>query len=448
LKITAVKTAATSGHCMHLWVRIETDAGITGLGECVHGGHQAIAIIQHELADMLIGRDPFAIDALFEEMRRRRVFEGGFAGALITALTGIEIALWDLKGKALKVPVYELMGGKFRDDIRLYADCEVSPGMNMAEVQAVVDEVVEAGFTALKVDLDIRAYGHTGSETGWYEKDRFNMTPNRWEHDRMVELVGMVVKAAGTSVEVACDLHTMLDKHSAIRLARDLEPLGLMWLEEPVPPENIDVMAEITRSTSTPICAGENLYLRHGFRKLLEQQAVDIIMPDIPKCGGLSECRKIAEMADLYSMCPPPSAPWPRPMSAPPFPISWCSSSTGSTATTGQRSPTAARSSRTAKSNYPTAPASAWSSMKRWRKRISIPARRGSRDRARGRVGAADELSAIMAKMTFGTKPGCGTPESGSKSRPAEQNHHPGSFSASHGGVGRSPGMWCWLARS
>jgi L-alanine-DL-glutamate epimerase-like enolase superfamily enzyme len=301
VKITSVKTAATSGHCMHLWVKIETDAGVTGLGECVHGGHQAVAIIK-ELAERLVGRDPFAIDALFEEIRRSLVFEGGFAGALITALTGIEIALWDLKGKALKVPVYELLGGKFRDDIRVYCDCEVSPGMNMDEVKKVVDEVLEAGFTALKVDLDIRAYGHIGSETEHYVKDSFNMTPNRWEHDRMVELAEMVVTAAGPEIDVAADLHTRLDKHSAIRLARDLEHLKLMWLEEPVPPENVDTMREITQATSTPICAGENLYLRQGFRDLIDKHAVDIIMPDIPKCGGLSECRKIANMAEIYYM--------------------------------------------------------------------------------------------------------------------------------------------------
>src|SRR6266542_6351383 len=107
MKITAVKTAATLGHGMHLWVKVETDEGITGLGECVHGGVQAIAII-HTLRPKLIGRDPFAIDAIFEELRRRHVFDGGFAGALITALTGIEIALWDLKGKALNTPIYEL----------------------------------------------------------------------------------------------------------------------------------------------------------------------------------------------------------------------------------------------------------------------------------------------------------------------------------------------------
>lgn len=299
MKITAVKTAATAGHCMHLWVRIETDAGITGLGECVHGGHAAIALI-HELAPKIVGRDPFAIDAIFEELRRSLVFEGGFAGALITALTGIEIALWDLKGKALGVPVYELMGGKFRDRIRVYADCQVEPGMNFDEIRRVVDDVLDRGFTALKVDLDIHAYGHAQSEVAGFTKDRFNHTAGAWEHDRMVNLAGMVKQAAGKEVEVACDVHTRLDVPSAARLARDLEPLNLMWLEEPVPPENVDAMREIKRSTSTPICAGENLYLRQGFRDLIEKQAVDIIMPDIPKCGGLSECRKIANLAEIY----------------------------------------------------------------------------------------------------------------------------------------------------
>lgn len=301
MKITSIKTAASTGHCMHLWVRIETDAGITGIGECVHGGHAAIALI-NQLAPRLVGKDPFAVDAIFEDTRRSLVFEGGFAGAFITALTGIEIALWDVKGKALKVPVYELLGGKFRDKIKVYADCEVSPGLNFDETKRIVDGILERGFKALKIDLDIFAYGHIGSETEHYVKDRFNMTPNKWEHERMVTLATMVSEAAGPEIEVATDLHTRLDKASAIRLARDLEPLKLMWLEEPIPPENVDAMREITQSTSTPICAGENLYLRHGFRDLLEKQAVDIIMPDIPKCGGLSECRKIANMAELYSI--------------------------------------------------------------------------------------------------------------------------------------------------
>ncbi|MCB0093901.1 MAG: mandelate racemase/muconate lactonizing enzyme family protein, partial [Caldilineaceae bacterium] len=299
MKITSVKTAATRGHGMHLWVKITTDAGVTGLGECVHGGKQAIAIIQY-LEEKLIGRDPFAIDAIFEEMRRGHVFDGGTGGALITALTGIEIALWDLKGKALNVPVYELMGGKFRDKIRMYADCQVEPGMNFDQIKQVVDGVLERGFTALKIDVDIHAYGHHGTEMEGFSKDRFNQTAFQWEHERMVELVDMVTSAAGRDVAVAADVHTRLDVSSAIRLARDLEPYHLMWLEEPVPAENPKAMREVKRSTSTPICAGENLYLAHGFQELIEQQAVSIIMPDLPKCGGLSHGRRQAQMAELY----------------------------------------------------------------------------------------------------------------------------------------------------
>ncbi len=290
MKITDVKTAATRGHGMHLWVRIETDSPFTGIGECVHGGAQAIAIIQN-LRQRLIGRDPFAIDAIFEEMRRRHVFDGGSAGALITALTGIELALWDLKGKALSVPVYELLGGKFREKIRVYADCEVNPGMDFGTVRHAVDSVLEKGFTAFKIDVD-------GGE--YKNKDRFNWTTSEFEHERMVRLIEMACTAAGPEIGVAADVHTRLDVPSAIRLARDCEQFHLLWLEEPVPPENIDAMREVKRSTSTPICCGENLYLRHGFRELIEKQAADIIMPDIPKCGGLSECRKIANLAELY----------------------------------------------------------------------------------------------------------------------------------------------------
>ena len=290
MKIVDVKTAATQGHGMHLWVKVETDAGVTGMGECVHGGTQAIAIIQ-TLRPRLIGVDPFAIDAIFEECRRAHVFDGGYAGALITALTGIELALWDLKGKALKVPVYELLGGKFRDKIRVYADCEVNPGMDFGEVKRVVDGVLEKGFTAFKIDVD------GGQATN---KDRFNHTASAFEHERMLSLIEMARRAAGPDVGVAVDVHTRLDVSSAIRLARHCEQFHLLWLEEPVPPENVDAMREVKRATSTPICSGENLYLRHGFRELIEKQAVDIIMPDIPKCGGLSECRKIANLAELY----------------------------------------------------------------------------------------------------------------------------------------------------
>jgi L-alanine-DL-glutamate epimerase-like enolase superfamily enzyme len=295
---------------MHLWVKVTTDAGVTGIGECVHGGKQAIAIIQY-LEQKLIGRDPFAIDALFEEMRRGHVFDGGTGGALITALTGIEIALWDVKGKALGVPVYELLGGKFRDKIWMYCDCQVDPGMEFDEIEQVVHGVLAKGFTALKIDLDIGAYSAkripVDADTqvltlkeGTFSKDRFNHTAMQREHERMLQVVDMVTRAAGKDVAVAADVHTRLDVPSAIRLVRDLDQYHLLWLEEPVPPENIDAMREVKRHSTTPICAGENIYLRFGFRELFEKQAVDIVMPDLPKCGGLSDGRKIANLAELY----------------------------------------------------------------------------------------------------------------------------------------------------
>ncbi len=312
MKITSIKTAATIGHGMHLWVRVTTDAGITGMGECVHGGKQAIAIIQY-LEEKLIGRDPFAIDAIFEDMRRSHVFDGGTGGALITALTGIELALWDLKGKALKTPVYELLGGKFRNKIWMYCDCQVDPGMELDDIRKVVDGVLEKGFTALKIDVDIGAYSEKGTPTdmsekvltlsdGTFVKDRFNYTAMQREHERMIELVDMVTRAAGKDCAVAVDVHTRLDVPSAIRLVRDLAPYHLMWIEEPVPPENIDAMREVKAHSPVPICAGENIYLRHGFRDLIEKQAVDIVMPDLPKCGGLSDGRKIANLAEMYYM--------------------------------------------------------------------------------------------------------------------------------------------------
>jgi len=244
-------------------------------------------------------------------MRRSHVFDGGTGGALITALTGIEIALWDLKGKALGAPVYELLGGKFRNKIWMYCDCQVDPGMEFDEIEQVVHGVLAKGFTALKIDLDIGAYSAgripVDADTqvltlkeGVFSKDKFNYTAMQREHERMLQVVDMVTRAAGKDVAVAADLHTRLDAPSAIRLVRDLDQYHLLWLEEPVPPENIDAMREVKRHSHTPICAGENIYLRFGFRELIEKQAVDIVMPDLPKCGGLSDGRKIANLAELY----------------------------------------------------------------------------------------------------------------------------------------------------
>lgn len=291
MKITDIKTAVVrvkiGGKPSYLYnyVRVYTDEGVYGTGEASHvdrGWRDST----RDMAQLIIGRDPRDVDACFEHIRRAYIFRGGFAGAGISALTGIEIALWDLAGKAYGAPVYRLLGGKFRDRVRLYVD---SAHSNYAERAA---EVKARGFTAVKFDLDDAHSPHKLDPWNW------SVTPD--ELKAIVDLAFEIRDGVGASMDLAMDLHGRYDATAGLKIAQSLEELNLMWLEEPVPPENIDALGKITHATTTPICAGENLYLRYGFRDILEKQAVDIIMPDISKCGGLSECRKIANMAELY----------------------------------------------------------------------------------------------------------------------------------------------------
>jgi galactonate dehydratase len=292
VKITDIRTAEVRGHGYSTYVRVFTDAGVVGNGECIHGS-EGCARIVHGLKQLLIGEDPRNVDALFEKMRRARLFDGAMGGATVPAMTGIEIALWDLTGKALGVPVYQLLGGKFRDRIRLYCDCHAGKGEFSPDAYAArAKEAVSRGFDALKFDVDERSAGFRTDAWNWHASPR--------EIDWMVERVGAVREAVGPSVDLAVDMHGRYDTASGIAVARAMEPFRLLWLEEPVPPENAAAMQEVKRASPVPLCAGENLYLRWGFRELLERQAVDFIMPDIPKCGGLSECRKIANMAEVY----------------------------------------------------------------------------------------------------------------------------------------------------
>ena len=281
MKITEVKTASARGR----FVRVYTDEGIYGTGEASHVDSGWRGTTQ-DMARMIIGMDPRDVDACFERIRRQYIFRGGFAGLGISALTGIEIALWDLAGKAQGVPVYRLLGGKFRDRIRLYADSAHT------DIKRRVAELRERGFTAVKFDLDDAQNPH--------KLDRWNWSVTPDELRSIVDLAFKIREEIGASLDLALDLHGRYDATAGLKIAQALEPLNLLWLEEPVPPENIDALAKITHATSTPICVGENLYLRHGFRDLLEKQAADIIMPDISKCGRLSECRKIANMAEVY----------------------------------------------------------------------------------------------------------------------------------------------------
>jgi galactonate dehydratase len=295
MRIVGVSTAVVRYHGEATLVRIDTDEGISGFGEAnPDAGAAGVVGMINFLRPALIGEDPRNVERCWEKLRRGKVFAGAQGGVAVIALSGIELALWDLAGKAAGQPVYRLLGGKFRDRIRLYADCGDGddPAGSAAGCVDRARRMVEAGFTAIKFDVDDLQHAA--------KFDAFNHTVNSRELRWMVERVAAVREAIGPDVDLAIDLHARYDVPSACRIARALEPFDLMWLEEPVPPENVDALRRVRAQTSTPICAGENLYLRWGFRELLESGAVDVIEPDIPKCGGLAEAKKIANLAEMH----------------------------------------------------------------------------------------------------------------------------------------------------
>ncbi|MGA2269847.1 MAG: mandelate racemase/muconate lactonizing enzyme family protein [Bryobacteraceae bacterium] len=292
LKITDIRTAEVRVHGYQVHVRVYTDQGIVGQGEGTDAVQGSVPLI-NSFRRMLIGQDPLNIEAAFERIRTAGIFAGAQGGQYLAALSAVEIALWDIAGKALGLPIYQLLGGKVRDRVRVYCDSggrDVIP--RSAGSIARIHEIQEVGFTAAKIDID------EANDPARF--DRVNWTASNGEIDRMVASVAFARESYPKNIDLAVDMHGRYDATTGKRVARELEPFKLLWLEEPVPAENVDAMRDIRESTMTPICCGENVYLRHGFRELLEKRAVDIIMPDLQKAGGLLEGRKIADMAHAY----------------------------------------------------------------------------------------------------------------------------------------------------
>ena len=292
LAITDIKCGfIRNGH--GLFVKVYTNQDIWGCGEgvdAVPGTYHLVKMFGRRLE----GKNPLNVHRLFEDIRRSGFFEGAQSGMYVAVLSAVETALWDLAGKALGLPVYQLLGGKFRDRIRVYMDTALYqfrlPAPEQFAESAV--EAVNMGFTAIKFDLDQR------NDPNKY--DAYNWTASPAELQRMVDQITAAREAVGPNIDICADMHGRYDAPTAQQVARLMEPLNLMWLEEPIPAENVEAYKHLTESTSTPICAGENLYLAHGFRRLLELGAVDIIMPDLQKAGGLGEGQRIANLSNLY----------------------------------------------------------------------------------------------------------------------------------------------------
>ena len=292
LKITEIKCGYIRQGA-GLFVKIYTNQDIWGCGEGVDAVPGTYHLVKM-FGERLKGKSPLNVHRLFEDIRRMGVFQGAQAGMYVAVLSAVETALWDLAGKALGLPVYQLLGGKFRDRIRVYMDTALYQTKlpKPAEFAAAAREAVDMGFNAVKFDLD--QYNDPN------KYDAYNWTASPAELQRMVDQMTAAREAVGPSIDICADMHGRYDAPTGERVAKLMEPLKLMWLEEPVPAENIQAYKRITDSTSTPICAGENNYLTYGFREMLEIGAVDIVMPDLQKCGGLGEGQRIANLANAY----------------------------------------------------------------------------------------------------------------------------------------------------
>ena len=265
-----------------LFLKVETDEGLCGWGEpIVEGRADTVKAAVEELAEYLIGKDPLRIEDHWQVMYRGGFYRGG--PILTSAISGIEQALWDIKGKYYGAPIYELLGGKARDKIRVY---NWIGGDRPRDVAEAAKEQIEAGFTAVKMNA---------TEEMHYI-DSFDKI------DAVVERVAAVREVGGPGFGIGIDFHGRVTKAMAKILAKELEHLHPMFIEEPVLSENNEALREITQITTIPIATGERMYTRWDFKHLLADGYVDIIQPDVSHAGGILEVRKIAAMAEAYDV--------------------------------------------------------------------------------------------------------------------------------------------------
>jgi len=280
MKITAITTYLVPPRW--LFVRIETDAGIVGWGEpIVEGRAHTVAAAVEELSDYLIGKDPRHIEDHWNVLYRGGFYRGG--PILMSALAGIDQALWDIHGKALGVPVHALLGGPVRDRIRVYSWIG---GDRPADTARAASEAVARGFTAVKMN---------GTE-------EMQIVDTHDKVTRVLENVQAVRDAVGPDIGLAVDFHGRVHKPMAKVLMRELTPFGLMFIEEPVLSEHLEAIPELAALSPAPIALGERLYSRFDFKRVLQTGGVDILQPDPSHSGGITETRKIAAMAEAYDV--------------------------------------------------------------------------------------------------------------------------------------------------
>jgi galactonate dehydratase len=310
MKIKSVETFLGQGgvtECL-VFCKITTDDGIVGWGEgSRHHGQVVAEAIRTDLARLVIGENPFNIERIYHKMFFSQAFTDTGGGVYLSAISAIETALWDIVGKALDTPVYNLLGGKCYDRVRLYPHCNGAQLVPVDDVKKGIDmtqdmedaarrakDIVQKGFTALKT-----------FQWGKYRPGRrMNGMIDEEDVRNTVEKVRVIRDTVGPDVGIAFDVHGFLNKTSAVKLGKALAPYNLMWFEEPVGGNasslNAEAVLAVKQETGLPICMSERLYTTHGFRRLLELNAIDILQTDVAWVGGVIQSKKVAAMGESY----------------------------------------------------------------------------------------------------------------------------------------------------
>lgn len=287
MKITKIDTY----HVIPRWLflRIETDDGLVGWGEpVVEGRADTTEAAVHELSPLLMGSDPRNVEDIWQRIYRGGFYRGG--PVLTSALSGIDQALWDIKGKALNVPIHELLGGKVRDKMEVYSWIDSSSPKEAAEC---AKDRITHGFRNIKM-LGV-------DQVGWISDNT--------QIDALLSKVQAIRDTIGYNYGIAIDFHGRAHKSTAKTLLHELEPFKILFVEEPVLIENEEAFAELHNCTHIPLATGERCYTRWDFKRMLQKGYVDIIQPDVSHAGGISEVRRIAAMAEAYDVAIAPHCP-------------------------------------------------------------------------------------------------------------------------------------------
>ena len=287
MKISALETFIVAPRWCFL--KISTDEGLVGWGEPVlEGRAHTVAAAVEELADYLIGEDPLQIERHWQTLYRGGFYRGG--GIHMSAIAGIDQALWDIKGKFHNAPVHQLLGGQVRDRIRVYAWVG---GDRPADIVSSAQRAISDGFKATKMNLT----------------EEMQIVDSHSKIDDAVERIAHLREAVGSALDIAVDFHGRVHVPMAKALIHATEPYSPLFIEEPVLSEHLDAMAELRRQTHVPIATGERLFSRFDFKDLFTLGAADIIQPDLSHAGGITECKKIADMAETWDIALAPHCP-------------------------------------------------------------------------------------------------------------------------------------------